>query len=106
MAYAVLCDFMGEIVSRQGGVLVWELRPDIERWRFTNPGGTGLKAFDQPPLHEVAAFFEEFWTGGEPLPADNGLFNNRRVEVLKVGLDSERVRVTVRPLPLGPISPD
>lgn len=100
LGYAELCEVMGEIVSRQGEVTVWEVRPDIKSWRYTKPGGTGLQAFDQSLLYEIARFFEEFWTGGEPLPADNGLYIDRGVEVLGVKLEPSRLQVTVRPLPL------
>jgi hypothetical protein len=98
LGYAVLCNVMGEVVSRQDDVLVWEVRPDIHHWRYTNPGGTGIQAFDQPPLHEIARYFGEFWTGGKSLPLDNGLYNDRQVEVLGVTLEPGRLRVTVRPL--------
>jgi len=98
--YAQLGPFMGEIIEEKGDVHILEFRPEIKDWRYTEPGGTGIKPFDQLPLWEMAAYFEEFWTGGEPLNPSY-LYVNRGVDVLHVALERERLRVTVRPLPLG-----
>lgn len=94
--YASLCGYMGQIVASKGGVAVLEFRPDIRRWRYTKPGGSEKAPFDQPPPHEIARYFEEFWTGSEPLPVDNGLYVGRQLEVLSVALAGDVLRVTVR----------
>lgn len=97
--YARLGPFMGEIVEeRPGGLTVLEFRPDIDVWRYTKPGGTNMQRFDQPEPDLIAAYFEEFWTSCEPLPPDNGLYDGRRVAVLDVALDSDKLQVTVRSL--------
>lgn len=89
--YALLGGYMGELISQNGEVTVWECRPEIKRWRNTELSGKGLEPTDQPPLYEMARFFEEFWTSGEPLPTYNGLHSDRRVEVLKVVLEPGRL---------------
>ena len=103
--YAVIYDIIGEIVvwNKETGVFVWELRPDIKRYEVLDPSRSSLTGHDQPALHEVASWYEEFWTSGEPLPLANGLYAGpgQRLEVLKVKLDDERLQVTLRPLGVG-----
>ncbi len=98
--YARLGPFMGEIVEVKGDVRVLEFRSEIKDWRYTGPGGTTVAPVDQPSLQEIAAYFEEFWTGGEPLKP-SGLYLDRGVAVLHVALEPSRVQVAVRPLPIG-----
>ncbi len=98
--YARLGPFMGEIIEVKGDVRVLEFRSDIKDWRYTGPGGNKIAPADQPPLYQIARYFEEFWTGGEPLNP-SGLYLDRGVAVLHVSFEPGRVQVTVRPLPIG-----
>ena len=101
--YTVIYDIIGEVMSRDEkmGIFVWELRPDIKRYRYIDSGT--IKPFDQPPLCEVARWYEEFWTSGEPLPVTNGLYAGpgQRLEVLRVTLEPGKLQVTMRPLGIG-----
>lgn len=100
--YTVIYDIIGEVMSRdkETGVFVWELRPEIKRWKILDPSSSSLTPFDQPPLYDVARWFEEFWTSGEPMPVTNGLYagSGRRIEVLRVTLVPGKLQVTMRPL--------
>jgi len=100
--YAAIYDVVGEVTvhDKSNGVFVWEVRPDIKRWAYVD--ANTIKPLDQPPLHEIARFFEEFWTSGEPIPASNGLYGGagQRLEVLNVRFSSDRLRVTLRPVRL------
>lgn len=96
MSYARLCGFAGEVVAEQDGTVTLEFRPDLNR--YEEASNKGLVAHDPPSLLEIAEYFTMFWDGGEPLGADNGLFVGRRLEVLRVALASDVLRVTVRRL--------